>query len=358
MTPYYVFLAFVMVLAFYSSKKPSSKTLLFITLALLVLFAGLRSSEVGTDAMGYARSFIKGNHILEGDLTERVTDEMGFFYLEKYLSAISKKYIVLFMGVALLTYTCVLTAIRRETDQIVIPLFVFITLGLYTFVFNAARQGIAVGIYMLSFKYLYEGGRKGFLKYCAFVLVAALFHKTVIIALPLYFLFRLRFSAKYLLLIVVLGYVFGLLMPAFLTFAGTIEQRYALYSMTASGGEMLTLFYVLITLFFIYWRRYVDEHCLDKYEVFLNMMIFGTLIYVVVQYNELYIEMTRFAAYFQVASVFLWAFIYQSEKKPREVYSLAIIVGHLLYFYIFCSRMANLVPYKFNPELFLFSTIG
>ena len=354
MTPYYLFLAIVMAIAFYSSEKTWNKPLLFSALVVMVLFAGLRSSEVGTDAMGYARSFIKGRQALEGSLTEQVTDEVGYYYLDKYLSAISKKYVVLFMGIALLTYSCVLTAIKRETDRIVIPLFVFITLGLYTFVFNAARQGIAVAVYMLSFKYLFESGWKGFMKYGAFVLIAALFHKTVIVAMPLYFLFRLRFSAKYLLLIVVLGYVLGSLMPAFLSYASTIEHRYALYSLSGHGGEMLTLFYGLISVFFIYWRRYVDEDYLERYDVFLNMMIFGTLIYIVVQFNDLYIEMTRFAAYFQVASIFLWAFIYQSENRPREIYSAAIVLGHLVYFHIFCSRMANLVPYKLNPEVFQF----
>ena len=354
MTPYYFFLAIVMVFAFYSSERPWNKTLLFFTLAVMVLFAGLRSQEVGTDAMGYVRSFVKGKQLLDGNLTEQMTEEIGYIYLKNFLYAISNKYVVFFIGIALLTYTCVLISIRRETDNIIIPLFVFITLGLYTFVFNAARQGIAVGIYMLSFKYLFESGWKAFLKYCGFVLVAALFHKTVVIALPLFFLFRLRFSTKYLLLIIVLGFVIANLMPLFLAYASMLEQRYAIYSTMARGGEMLTLFYFVITLFFIYWRRYVDEDYLEKYDVFLNMMLFGTLIYVVVQINDLYIEITRFAAYFQVASLFLWAYIYQSEYRPRDIYSVAIVVGHLLFFYIFCSRMANLVPYKLNPELFMF----
>ena len=72
---------------------------------------------------------------------------------------------------------------------------------------------------------------------------------------------------------------------------------------------MLTVFYMLITAFFIIRRKKIDLEYLSKYDVFLNMMLFGTLIFMVVQVNNMYVELTRFAAYFQVASVFLWAYI-------------------------------------------------
>lgn len=349
MTPYYIFLVIAILFAYCSSKRPKNMLLLYGTLAVMVLFAGLRSAEVGTDAAGYARSFEEGRAELQGGWKEQITDEAGFYYLNKFLGTLSSDYAVLFLGIALLTYTCVLIAIRRETSDLSIPLFIFITLGLYTFVFNAARQGIAVGIYMLSFKYLFEDGKASFLKYCAIVLIAALFHKTVIIALPLYFLFKLHFSFKMLALIALVGATVGALLPNFLVFAATLEGRYVLYSTSADGGEMLTLFYVLITTFFIIRRGDIDKHYLNKYDVYLNMMLFGTMIYVVVQYYGAYIELTRFAAYFQVASIFLWSYIYRSKKKPRDIFSFAIIAGHLTFFYIFCSRMANLVPYITNP---------
>lgn len=352
MTEYYFFLAITMFLAMIYEKKPKNTKVFFMLLAVMVLFAGLRSAEVGTDASGYARSFEEDSRALEGSWQEQITEEAGFFYLSKYLSMISNQYWVLFTGIALLTYSCVITAIKRETNNLRISLFVFITLGLYTFVFNAARQGIAVGIYMLSFKYLFEHKKSGFLKYSVFVLLAALFHKTVIIALPLYFLFRLKYSIKMLMIISGIGVAIGMFLPSFLAYAGGIEARYALYSTQASGGELLTLFYVLVTAFFIFWRNRIDIIYLPKYDVFLNMMLFGTLIYVVVQVNGVYVEMTRFAAYFQVASVFLWAFIYQSKfKRPKDLFSLAIIVGHIIFYSIFCMRMANLTPYMFNPHL-------
>lgn len=349
---YYIFLAIVMIFATANDKSTKNKLPLFCILAVMVLFAGLRSAEVGTDASGYARSFEEGRGEIEGGWLTQLTKEAGFYYFNLFLSKLSNEYIVLFTGIALLTYTFAITAIKKETEKVAIPLFFFITLGLYTFVFNAARQGLAVAIYMLAFRYLFEKGCKGFIKYCIVVLFAATFHKTVIIALPLYYIFRQPFSIKVLVLNAAMGIGIGAVMPSFLLFASTQESRYALYSTQVGGGEMLTLFYVMVTIFFIYWRKKIDIEYLPKYDVFLNIMLFGTLIFVVVQIEGLYVEMMRFAAYFQVVSIFLWAYIYQSKTRPTSFFSLAIIAGHLAYYFIFCSKMANLVPYSFNPSVF------
>lgn len=351
MLPYYIFLVIVILFASLSSVMPKNKLFLVLTLMVMVLFAGLRDAEVGTDSSGYARTYIENARTIDGNLYEQITDEVGYSYLTLLLGGISREYVVLFIVIALLTYSCVLIAIRRETNKIVVPIFVFVTLGLYTFVFNAARQGIAVGVYMLSFKYLFENGVSGFLKYCGVVLLAALFHKTVIIALPLYFIFRLGFSSRILLLVVILGIVIGALLPSFLSFAGTMEQRYEIYSTQTGGGKLLTIFYILITAFFIFWRKKIDLRFLQHYDVYLNMMLFGTLIFIEVQANGVYIEITRLAAYFQVAGIFLWLFVYQSEHKPSALFSSFFVLGHLLYYYIFCTRMANLTPYILNTNL-------
>ena len=146
MTEYYVFLAIAMIFAAAYSKNPQFKITLYATLAVMVLFAGLRSAGVGTDSGSYARSFTDIGD-LEGDWKEQLTDEPGFYYFKLILSMVSNQYWVLFTGIALLTYSCVVIAIKRETEKIVIPLFVFITLGLYTFVFNAATRYSSSNIY-------------------------------------------------------------------------------------------------------------------------------------------------------------------------------------------------------------------
>lgn len=351
MLTYFIFLGIVMTLAAAFDKKPRNRMFYFLIFLVMVLFAGLRSDAVGTDSGGYARTFLSGRQTIEGSFSEQFMKEPGFYYLNELLGKYSKQYWVLFTGIAALTYFCVLKAIRLQTDHLLIPLFVYITLGLYTFVFNAARQGIAVGIYMLAFPYLFKDFKHGFPRYCLFVLLAAIFHKTVIITLPLYFLFRLPYSFKIILLNALGGVIIGAELPMLFSFAEEIEARYSIFQTQTTGGEMLTLFYVLISAFFILWRPKIDSDKTHKYDVFLNMMIFGTLIFVMVQLTGVYIEATRFAAYFQVAALFLWSLIYQSDRKPSFGFSFLIVIGHLIYFTIFCTKMGSLTPYTFNPEI-------
>ena len=72
-----------------------------------------------------------------------------------------------------------------------ISLFVYITLGQYAFCFNGERQALAIAIYILAIQYIKS---RDFKKYCLIVLIAALFHKTIIVAITVIFQFLLKKS--------------------------------------------------------------------------------------------------------------------------------------------------------------------
>ena len=204
---------------------------------------------------------------------------------------------------------------------------------------------------MTSIPYLIQ---KRFWKYVAIVLVAALFHKTIVIAIPLYFIFTMRYSFRSIAIVILGSLIVSYYLPSFLSSAATLEDRYILYAEgSASGGYFLALFYVILSIFFIIQRSHIKKEVLNRYDVFLLMLICGSAIYVVVSLTNSYVELTRFAAYFQISSIFLWAMLAKDRQTPlsKEVYILAII-GHLSYFAIYLSRMANLVPYTLNPNIF------
>ena len=390
MLPYFIFLAVVLLLAYLSFKrnspgkffkrirldksrnrnspnksfkrirlyKPFRRNRLnkvFVVLLFLVMtcFAGFRSSVVGTDTSGYA------GHYEDASFEDRdlgtglamLTEEPGFYYLEKWLGGISNDYIVLLTGIAAIFCFFVLRSISRNSTMPVLSLFVFITLGYYTFVFNAARQGIAMAIYMTAIPFLIQ---KRFWPYTLIVLCAAMFHKTVVVAIPLYFVFRMKYSWKSMLIVIGGGLLVGYQLPNLLSFSSTLEDRYLLYTVgSATGGYMLTLFYVILSLFFILQRRNINKKSLNRYDIFLHMLVVGSVVYIVVILTKSYVELTRFAAYFQTACVFLWAMLVRERRTPLSplVYVVAV-VGHLSYFAIFLSQMARLTPYLWNPNLF------
>lgn len=353
MLPYFIFLFLVSVIAVFAYEgQRRNYFLIFILYLVCSLFAGARNIQVGTDTGSYARSFEDRSYLyreIEPGLLG-LRDEPGYYYLQKALGLISNDYSVLLIGIALVFCLFVFLAISKYSKSPVLSLFVFITLGYYTFVFNAARQGIAMSIYMLSIPYLLE---RNFWKYSVVVFCAALFHKTIIIALPLYFIFSMRFSLRSLFIVLFGGISVGLLLPSLLDYGASLETRYELYAdSVATGGYLLTVFYVALALFFLYQRQFIYQDVIEQYDVFLHMLLIGSTIYLIVTLSGAYVELTRFAAYFQISTVFLWPMIIRNSTRPLKGLWLAIaLIGHLGYFYIFLSQMANLVPYSLNPEI-------
>lgn len=349
--PYFLFLAIAIAVYSYRFSKSDTRSkqgALFITLLCMVLFAGLRDPVVGTDTRSYVRSFMNfDDELPQGTLYEVLQDEPGYALLQLVLKWLSTDSWVLLCGVAAICYFLTLRAIERYSANKVLSLFIYITLGYYTFCFNAARQAIALAIFLTAIPYILE---RRFVRYTIIVLIAAMFHKSVVIALPLYFLFRMRYSWKSLTLLCLSAIAISSVLPTLLISATEMEVRYRLYAYGhATGGYLLTAFYAMLALFFLYMRAKIPHDNRDRYDVYLQMLICGSGIYLMVSLMGLYVELTRFAAYFQIASIFLFAQIYNSKVKlvnPTVMY--CIYGGCLVFLYIFVTTMAGLTPYMFN----------
>lgn len=316
----------------------------------MTLFVGLRDASVGTDTGSYVRGFNTFSELYK-DSSLKWNKEPGFWLLNQLGHALGNNYAVLLILVAATTYASVLTIIVKYSDSLLISLFVYITLCYSTFCVNAARQGIAVGIYMLSFPYLLKCDFK---RYVLVVLAAAMFHKTVVVAIPMYFLFTMEYSFKTVVIMVVGSVALTSMLPVLLNYGASVEQRYRLYlEGSQGGGEMLMVFYVAMAVYFVLQRKYISDEIKQKYDTFLLMFISGSTIYLIVVVMGLYVELTRFAAYFQVAALFLWPMILKNPNhEVPGAYKAAIIIGHLCFMAIFLTRMANLVPYMLNKTLF------
>lgn len=326
---------------------------ILLTFIVMVLFAGLRDEFVGTDTFNYVYKFRSlANEIATVEENNKgFLEEPGYELIQKIALFISTDYWSLLCVIASVFSAFVLIAINKYSNNRLLSLFLFITLGYYTYCFNGARQAIALSIYMMSFEYILNGK---FLKYSIWILIAFLFHRSVIIALPLFFIFRMRFSTASIILISISGLLISQLLPLFLEAAIEIDEKYIVYAENdARGGYLLTAFYVLLSIFFIYLRRHIPKNGLKKYDTYLQMLICGSVIYLVVSLSDSYVELTRFAAYFQTASIFLFAETYNRNRHILKWPMLTcIIIGCLIFYYIFVSSMAALIPYNINPEIY------
>lgn len=348
-----VYLLLFLFVIFCASQYDASKAnfwLIFIFLA-MTLVAGLRDVEVGTDSYNYYFQFRDKDVFSQLNIFKDLTHEVGFDILLGISQKLWTNYASLFLLIAAVVYSISILAIKKNTDSMMVSMFVYMGLCCSAFCYNGARQGIAIAIYMFSLQYLLSGNFK---KYCLIVLIAALFHKTVIVSIPLYYLFRRGYSTSTMGYTIVFAAILTFLMPYLLSYASTLEDRYAGYMQKGNGGgELLTLAYCLMSAFFIYARKYIQKN-LQEYDIYLLMFLCGTIIYAIVIFSGLYIEISRFAAYFNISAVFLWPMIFKgSLKSNRSIISVCFFIGHLIFMFIFYDRIGNLLPYMFNKSVFV-----
>ena len=325
--------------------KIVNRFLLLSSFATMVLVAGLRAPSVGTDTRAYVTGFELQRAIFNP------LNEPGYYILNSVVRVFTEDYWVLLTVIAIITVFCYMRAIYQYSVDPVVSLFIFITMGYYTFFFNGARQGIASAIYCLAFGALVDGNFK---KYSAWVLLAFCFHKSVIIALPLYFMFRQKTTLKFLAQMTIVAIVGVIFFDSVLDLGVLISDKYSIYQeLHAQGGRLLTLYHVVLCVYFLVARSVIPPEDIKKYDVYLNMLFIGTVVYVIVTLSGGYVEVTRAGFYFQVASMFLWPIVFKNTSKHLGKHLLVylFLIAQIIYFNIFINKMAGLVPYQFNKLL-------
>ncbi|MBC8305402.1 MAG: EpsG family protein, partial [Pelagibacterales bacterium] len=233
----------------------------------------------------------------------------------------------------------------------IISIFILITLGFYTFSFNAARQGIALAIFIYSMQFIINNKFKYFI---LFIGLGFFFHKSIIVALPLYFLFRLEFNIRLIILLLFSTIVSIFYFDDMLNIGLLISDKYSIYTiLEASGGQMLTIAYTIFGIFFIFMKSFLKDKDLEEYDIYLNLYSIGTIIYFIVQFTGAYIEITRLAIYFLSSAIFIWPIIFKRisyDLKPLVFIFFA--TSHLLFYYTLINKIGNLNPYIINAAIF------
>jgi len=355
MIPYFILLFTVLIIFYFKEKTSSNKIIrkfyLRIGFLILVLFAGLRDMVVGSDTSGYAIRFENKKISLDTFFSSSYTNEWGYHFIEFIAALFSNEYVAILIVTASIAVFFQLKAINKISNLPLVSIFILITFGIYTYVFNGARQALAAAIYMYSIIFLIQGN---FRKYTIWILIAFLFHKSVIFGIPLYFLFRKKFTKKLVFLLILFALTLSTFFNVFLDFTDIFNLGYSSYQeIDVQGGTILTLIYFILSIFYILMRSNINRIYLSKYDIFLNMFIFGTIICIVVYFTGSYVEITRLAFYYLTTVIFIWPIILKSLKnETRLVFSSIFVITHLTFYYIFITKMGDLYPYLLNRSIF------
>lgn len=346
MLPYILILFFVM-FWIWLEKESLNRKAFWLPLFTLVLFASFRNYRVGTDTGTYIKNFV--NQLDYNYFSFRDGVEIGYQLIEYFLLRITHNYFWLFFVTSFIVVFCYLYIFRKNSKDYATSVFIFITLGTYTFFFNGLRQGLAMAIFAFAIPYLIT---RNFYKYFLICIFASLFHTTALLMLPFYLLVNLNVKLLYKLLATFFGSL--ILSKYLIAYIASTNERYESYTQTSENpGGLLKLGFYVIMLLILYIGSYIYK---IKDKEFIQMFAFYalgiTFMIPVALLESNPSGPQRLLPYFTWTLALILPFLYKKINN-NYIYTASFVLC-LIYFYLTTSRFSNLTPYTINPIFEIF----
>ena len=330
--------------------KKQKKYFLIITGIAMVLFLGLRDKHIGSgDTYSYfglfeaaiSKSTWHGfTSYLSRYMPAFKEKEVGFQIFVWLLSRVTSNGQAIIAVTAFIYIASLMRYIYHNSDDVVLSIIMYITLGLMFFEMQGMRQSIAMSICLLS----YESLKKNkFVPFVLWVILACFFHKTAIVFFVLWLFRKFTINQKHL-------FYFSLLGVSVIVFCNTIirvandffDMNYG--KAVDGGGFVATSIYIL-TIIFVY--TFVPRDKMDqKFSLAFYMMLLGFVCYIVRYFGAQASE--RISFYFMFAQLIVLPNAICSMSNDREKAITKMIVVLLsIALMIYRLSGSELVPYLF-----------
>lgn len=300
-----------------------------INFLLMFLCVGLRDINIGTDTIVYINAF---EYVANVDISAWVIGnfEWGYVVLNKlmYFCGLPARSVLLL--VAFFTIGIIIYVFCAYSCNIWMSLYLFVGLGLYGYTFNIIRQTLAAAIVMLAVCILSKGKRVFFL---ILVLMGASFHESVILFLPLVFIYdagKKHIFVYFLTCIILMIIICAFGLEFFDFFIN--NSKYILYIggtrlQETKFGFGVVKIVLSIILGLIGVHVYFKNLCKDKLLILSSLLVFTAGIFAFVSY---YMELVgRFTYnYFLFTTILIPQLLSYSQLRKNIcfIYSFAISV--------------------------------
>lgn len=279
-----------------------------------------------------------------------VVTEVSFNWLVKILYTLSggEYYELVFAVFAFATLVIFLKAFYEQSEDFAITFFLFMMLGLYFQTYNTVRYYLALAIALYSMRYVLN---KDFIKFVFWILVASLFHKSVLLTIPVYWIASYVWKKW----MIVAGLVAsagcflakGVILKIALLFYPSYENTVFLEGGTSPVSIIRGV--LVLGLYVWYRKRYLTE-TEDRELCFyaqLNLLSVVTCVF----FSFLPV-VTRIAYYFSIAQLLMIPKIVHGikEEKMRKRVTGIIIIACVIFFAVFLVGAnrpgVGLLPYR------------
>lgn len=352
-------------------EKTKNKKLVILAKVVVILFpaviAGIRYN-VGTDYAGAYKPYF--NEMLTGNHTYRMRKiEIGYELLNRIVIFFGGNFNILMFLCSLVTMTFIYLGLEHYKDKINIPLaFFFFMVIFYQKTFNLVRQMMSLAIIFYAFRFLDIKDRNNmekkeyfkyvgieYLKYFAFIIIAALFQRMSLVMLVVPFIREIYTNPKYKYFKWATYIILLLLMFNFKTIGEIMAKfeklEYYSYYFLQNGEHKISIAYfirilpAILPYFFI--RKELEKD--KQLNLLFSMNILGSILLLLGYLTSTYGE--RIALFFTVFQIVLFPYYIRYFKKNKIQFwaaiTLFVSVNMAIWYYDYIYKKRDeTVPYK------------
>ena len=330
-------------------KRVPSVSLFFCFMLAIALFVGLGDMIGGYDRYIYGEVFdsiadeMRGKGKISSLFYLVNGKEYGYFVWQIIVSVFTPNRYIFILVTTLTIYYLFFRVMRRY--MLDYPLAVIVFMGmLFYFTMTYLRAVFAIAILWQGIRYIWE---RKFWKYAFFVVLAASFHTSILIALVMYFIPIKRYSKKTIIIWLILCFVAGMtpLPNIILANAGSLTEKNTgdvnVYELQEQGFRVE---YVLEVIFFIWmiFKNYTRIDTDKRTLTFLNMTI--GLCFILLFFMR-FGQGGRFACPFYIGGFYMIPYLVSKNKTSLPLTSIVLVVFSLLFIRISIAWESLDVPY-------------
>lgn len=312
---------------------------------ILFLLSALRL-EVGNDYGTYVTTI---HEIYVGGY---VVTEPLFNGVVKILCELSggENYLLIFAVFAFVTIWIFLKVLYEQTDDFGMAFFLFMTLGIYFRTFNTVRYYFVLAITLYSFRYVL---RKEYGKFVLLIALAALFHKSVLVVIPIYFIANLPWKKWYAAVLTVGAIGMVIFQEFIMKIALELYPSYknTIYLETESGlsGNLMTLVRcgaILIFALLCYKDEWKEK---QENRFYFKLNFLAVLLYLCGSFLPL---VGRIGYYLITSHILFVPAVLRSIKseKKKKIFTVLVVIAGAIYFLLFLKSAnqpgVRVLPYK------------
>lgn len=229
------------------------------------LLAAMRF-DVGWDYVAYFDLIEKNHKYYDAQIARLEPFNQGLIFLSQYLNFTQLYFIV----TSMIIYSSFYRTFKNYSSDFALSTLLFLSLPIFFFnSLSIIRQFVAVAIVLFAIPYIIS---RNWLRFTFFILLALMFHKSAIVAIPLYFLY----GRKVHFYIYPILYITGFFSSSFLyLLVENILPQYLKFldRSIGKGGDMILLLFQVLGFFLLFFINKLKLNKKNNDFYFLSFFI-------------------------------------------------------------------------------------